>query len=249
MNPERMTIEELAARSGVSTRNIRNYQTRRLLPAPAVERRVGLYDDRHLARLRLIARLQDQGFSLAGIAELLQAWEAGMGLDHVLGFEAALTEPWTDEQPEVVSAVALLQRFPEAAADPSLVLRAEELGLIAVEGDEVRVLRPRLMAVGSDLVAAGVPVAAALEELAALAAEADLVAGRFVRLFEEHVWDPFEARGMPADELPRVTEALHRMRPLAQRAMTATLAVAMEQHVGRAAADHIGSLAQADEAS
>ena len=237
-----MTIEELAARSGVTTRNIRNYQTRRLLPPPLVERRVGLYDDRHLARLRLIARLQEQGFSLAGIAELLQAWERGMGLDDLLGFEAALTQPWTDEEPEVIPAAVLLERFPEAAADPSLTTRAAALGLIEPAGDDVRILRPRLVAVGTELVAAGVPVAAALEELAILATEADRVAARFVRLFEEYVWDPFIRRGMPADELPRVTEALHRMRPLAQRAMAATLAVAMQDHVTRAAAARIGRL-------
>ena len=244
-----MTIEELAARAGVTTRNIRNYQTRRLLPPPVVERRVGRYDERHLARLRLIGRLQEQGFSLAGISELLHAWEAGMGLDQLLGFEAALTAPWSDEEPEVVPATTLLDRFPEAATDPSLVYRAVELGLLELEGDNVRILRPKLVAVGTDLVAAGVPVAAALEELAVLAAEADRVAARFVRLFEDHVWDPFNARGMPPDELPRVTEALHRMRPLAQRAMAATLAIAMEEHVTQAAANRIGSLAQADAAS
>ena len=243
-----MTIEELAARSGVSTRNIRNYQTRKLLPAPTVERRVGLYDDRHLARLRLIGRLQEQGFSLAGIAELLSAWQRGMGLDAVLGFEAALTEPWIDEEQELIPAAVLIERFPEAGDDPSLALRATELGLLAFEGDHVRVLRPQLVAVGTELVASGVPVAAALDELAALAVEADRVASRFVRLFEDHVWDPFNQRGMPPDELPAVTEALHRMRPLAHRAMAATLAVAMEEHVAQAATNRIGSLAPADEA-
>src|SRR5215210_4640050 len=102
MTSGRMSIEELARRSGATTRNIRNYQTRRLLPPPVLENRVGCYDERHLARLRLIARLQEQGFSLAGIAELLRAGEEGRGLDEMLGFEAELTAPWAEEEPWVI---------------------------------------------------------------------------------------------------------------------------------------------------
>src|SRR5205823_3066861 len=83
-------IDELARVAGTTTRNIRAYQTRGLLPPPTLVGRVGHYDGGHLARLRLIARLQDQGFSLAAIVRLLSAWNTRQSLSELLGFEEAL---------------------------------------------------------------------------------------------------------------------------------------------------------------
>jgi len=54
------------------------------------------------------------------------------------------------------------------------------------------------------------------------------IAARFVELFERYVWQPFVAAGMSSEQLPRVTEALERMRPLAATSVHAMLAQAME---------------------
>ena len=55
-----MTIEELSFRSGVTTRNIRAYQSRGLLAQPVSHpgSRASFYTAAHLARLRLVDRLQ-----------------------------------------------------------------------------------------------------------------------------------------------------------------------------------------------
>lgn len=233
---EGMTIDELARRAGVTTRTIRNHQTAGLLPPPRLVGRVGRYDEGHLARLRLVAQLQEQGYSLAGIAGLLEAWERGRSLADVLGFEQALTAPWTDEEPRVVSAAHLFELFPESATRPDLILRAVELGLLAPDGAEVRLPSPRLVHAGAELVAVGVPLAAALDEVAALRDDLDRVARRFVLLFEDHVWKPFADAGMPAHDLPRVTEALNRIRPLAAATVQAVLARAMEHRVAASTA-------------
>ncbi len=225
-----MSIEQLAERSGATTRNIRNYQTLGLLPRPALSGRVGVYDDGHLARLRLIDQLQQHGFSLAGIGRLLAAWEEGRTLADVLGFEAVLTAPWTDEQPVVVDLAHLLAQFPEAVTDPSLSERAVAAGLLRFEGDKVRVSSPRLVHVGAQLVRSGVPLGAILDELATLTAELDAIAARFVALFDRYQWQPFAAAGMPAERVPEVTAALERMRPLAQATVEVVLAQAMARH-------------------
>ena len=226
---ERMTIDVLAQRAGTTSRNVRNYQTVGLLPPPTVVGRVGYYDEGHLARLRLIAQLQGQGFSLAGIAELLRAWEQGRSLADVLGFEQALTAPWSDEEPQVMSAQELARLFPEALANPVLALRGLELGLIEPEGDHFRVPSPSLLRVGAELVAAGVPLAVTQDEMALLRADMERIATRFVQLFDRYVWQPFAEAGMPADRLPQVTDALRRTRPLASMAVNALLAQAMEK--------------------
>ncbi len=226
-----MTIDELARRAGCTTRTVRNHQTAGLLPPPTLVGRVGHYDEGHLARLRLVSQLQEQGFSLAGITELLKAWETGRSLADVLGFERALTEPWSDEEPEVVTPEYLFELFPETAKRPDLVLRAVDLGLLVAEGNQVRLPSPRLVQAGAQLVAAGVPLAAALDEVAELREDLARVARRFVRLFEDHVWRPFAEAGMPAEQLPGVTDALQRMRPLAAATVQAVLSQAMEHAV------------------
>jgi DNA-binding transcriptional MerR regulator len=231
-----MTIDELARRAGVTTRTIRNHQTAGLLPPPRLVGRVGHYDEGHLGRLRLVAQLQEQGYSLAGIAGLLEAWERGRSLADVLGFEKALTAPWTDEEPQVVDPAHLFELFPESATRPDLVLRSVELGLLQPEGAQVRIPSPRLVHAGAEMVAVGIPLEAALDELAALREVLDGVADRLVGLFETHFWDPFAAAGMPADDLPRVTDALNRIRPLAAETVQAVLARAMEQRVAASTA-------------
>ena len=241
-----MTIDQLAREAGVTTRNIRAYQTRGLLPSPRMEGRVGHYDEGHLARLRYIASLQERGFSLAAIQCLLDAWEDGRGLNDVLGFEEALTAPWSDETPERVSIEWLMERFPEGLEDPSLIQRSVALGLLVDVGGELEAPSPRLLRIGAELVAAGVPLAAVLDEYERLVADADRIAGRFVELFEANVWEPFVAAGMPPERLAQVTESLQRARPTASMAMDAALAHAMERAVAASAARQVARFLPAE---
>src|SRR5262249_60981242 len=97
-----MTVDELARSADVPVRTIREYQTLGLLAPPQRRGRVGAYDDDHLRRLRLIARLQDRGYSLAGIHDLLDAWAAGRTLPAALGVE--LGRRALDEPPALVPA-------------------------------------------------------------------------------------------------------------------------------------------------
>jgi len=228
-----MTIDELAREAGVTTRTIRAYQTDGLLPHPRLAGRVGLYDEGHVARLRYIAHLQSQGFSLAAIRALLDAWEDGRSLSDVLGFEEALTAPWTDEAPGAIDTGQLRRLFPEIADDPTLGERAVSAGLLVADGDGDgwRVPSPTLLRVGADLVAAGIPLSAVLDEHLLLTSDLKRVADRFVSLFERNVWEPFVADCMPSERLPEVTEALLRARPTAMKAVAAVLAQAMEAAV------------------
>src|SRR5215471_14672220 len=86
---EDMTIDALARQARLPVRTIREYHTMRLLPPPERRGRIGIYDARHRQRLELIGRLQQRGYSLAGIRDLLQAWEEGTGLTSLLGVEPA----------------------------------------------------------------------------------------------------------------------------------------------------------------
>lgn len=179
-----MTVDELARRACTTTRNVRNYQALGLLPPPCRVGRVGYYDEGHLGRLRLIARLQEHGFALAGIRELVGAWEQGRSLDDLLGFEQVLTAPWTVEEPEYLTAQELLELFPQAAQDVSVGLWAIDLGLIPPDGERFHVPSSTMLRAGAELVATGIPLTATQDEFAALRADMERVAARFVELFE-----------------------------------------------------------------
>lgn len=231
-----MTVDELARLSGTTTRNVRAYQTKGLLPPPRVVGRVGYYDEEHLARLKDIDRLQDRGFSLAAIRDLLCAKDEGKSLGDVLGFEEALTAPWSDELPERFSQAQLEERFPELAHDDAQLRRAVQVGLLIERGDSYEAPSPELIRVGAELTAAGIPLASTIDEYEKMSGDLSRIAHRLAGMFEDHVWEPFVAAGFPPEQLPKVTETLQRMRPLAAAAVIAELARAMERAVAESTA-------------
>ncbi len=66
-----LTIDELARETRLSTRNIRSYQARGLLPPPEIHARTGYYGPEHCARLRSIRRLREEGLRLDEIKRYL----------------------------------------------------------------------------------------------------------------------------------------------------------------------------------
>src|SRR5918997_1057500 len=121
-------IDELARLAGTTARNVRLYQERGLLPPPERRGRVGLYGPSHLERLRLVLALIGRGYPMAAIRELLEAWAERRSLGEVLGFEEVLSQPFTDQQPRVVSLEELAALFP--GDDEQALGRAVELGVL-----------------------------------------------------------------------------------------------------------------------
>jgi DNA-binding transcriptional MerR regulator len=180
-------VDDLAREAGVASTTVRLYRTKGLLPPPRMEGRTGWYDESHLARLRLIARLQGEGHSLAGISRLLDTWQQGRGLDAVVGVEEQL-DALLHRRAAVLSPSELADRFPTGALTAELVQRAHQLGLIdfTASGD-VRLPDIRFVETGAALIELGIPADVVLDEWEALTAATDEIATRFVALFEEHV--------------------------------------------------------------
>lgn len=176
-SPGEMRLDELARRAGVASTTVRLYQGKGLLPPPRLVGRTGWYDQRHLSRLGLVARLREQGFSLAGIARLLE-----VGADEQLD---ALLRP-ADEV--VLSPADLAARFPADALTPELLDRAAALGLVEPTGDgRFRVPDRRFLDLGAALADLGVPPAVVLDEWERLVAHTDEIAARFVDVFRHHL--------------------------------------------------------------
>ncbi|MGH2721515.1 MAG: MerR family transcriptional regulator [Actinomycetota bacterium] len=228
------TIDELARLAGTTTRNIRAHQSRGLLPPPRLAGRVGYYSQEHLDRLQHIAKLQERGFSLASIQDLLEAQQRGLELTEVLGLEVELTRPWVEETPGRVSAAQLAGDFPEVGSDPSLVDRAVRLGFIEPEGDGYRVPSPRLYRVGMELCAAGYPLSVVLEQGAALKADMETIALRFIDYFTRYVWEPAFAGDPASADIAGLIETMQKIRPLGAESVQIFLAQAMDRLVAEA---------------
>jgi DNA-binding transcriptional MerR regulator len=82
-----MTIDELAAAAGTTSRRVRSFQTLGLLPHPDLRGRTGRYGPDHRSRLAAILRLQAQGFSLESLGVLFRALNAGLSVATVLGLD------------------------------------------------------------------------------------------------------------------------------------------------------------------
>src|SRR3954468_4336141 len=215
----------------MTVRNIRVHQSRGLLPAPAVRGRTGYYGPEHVARVELIRELQSEGFNLESIRRLVSD-TAGSSRE-VLRFTRMLRQPFEDEEPQIVDAAELGERW--GTTDPKLLERATRLGYLRPLGDgRYEEISPRLSRAGEELASIGVPAEVAVAVVERLRPPAARGAENFVRLFLEQVWKPFDEAGRPDERWPEVLEALERLRPLASDALLAVFQIAMSDAVDRA---------------
>jgi DNA-binding transcriptional MerR regulator len=237
-------IDELARVAGTTTRNVRAYQERGLLPPPRREGRVGIYSETHLARLRLITSLHERGYTSAQIVELIAGWEQGRNLGDVLGLETALNSPWTDEIPTYTPRADLdaflATAVPDPADVPAVFARAVRLGVVKPEGDRCLIPSPQLIGTLVELVGRGfrlVDVLALHERIAPAIDEVarSMVEAGAARLIEEHgdAWLPVGA------EVGEVSALLARLRQLAMSSVQGLLGHAMERHVADLMGDHL----------
>lgn len=127
-------IDDLARAAGTTTRNVRGYQDRGLLPRPTRRGRIAIYTDTHLARLKVINDLLHRGFTIRHIADFLLGIQRGDNLAEVLGIREVVTEPWSKAQSEMMSAEALKSLL--NSGNPSHYLRLAEFGLIESVDDD-----------------------------------------------------------------------------------------------------------------
>ncbi|WP_156516393.1 MerR family transcriptional regulator, partial [Rhodococcus sp. EPR-147] len=95
-------IDDLAREAKTTTRNVRAYQERGLLPPPTLRGRVGIYGDDHLTRLKVIDSLLQRGFTSVHIADFLSGWEQGKDLGEILGLQEIVTRKWSSEETTVI---------------------------------------------------------------------------------------------------------------------------------------------------
>jgi DNA-binding transcriptional MerR regulator len=230
----KMTIGELARRTGMTIRNIRAHQTRGLLPPPEVQGRTGYYGEEHVARIELTREMQAEGLNLEAIRRVLES--TGGSSKEMVDFARAVRAPFEDETPEIFGAADFADAWQVKTVDEKLLKRAEKLGVLrALPDGSVEVISPRLHRAAARMIEFGISPEAAVAVAGKLHDHADAVSRAYVDLFTEQIWEPFDKAGRPEEEWPTVLEALEALRPLASDALLAMFQITMSEETEKAA--------------
>jgi DNA-binding transcriptional MerR regulator len=236
-------IDDLARLAGTTTRNIRVYRDRGLLPPPLRVGRIALFNDTHLTRLRLITSMLDRGYTIAHVREMLSAWEQGKNLGDVLGLETAIVGTWTTEKPETVPLLDA-QRL---VGDPQAFERLVALQVVRIDGAQATITRPKLVEAFNEIRSYGVKLDKLIDLHEQIVPEIDKISDMLVRAGAEHVMDRIKpGEPLPADaEIAELITMLVRFRTQAVATVTATLASSIESNieslVSRILADYLES--------
>jgi DNA-binding transcriptional MerR regulator len=222
-------IDDLARLAGSTTRNVRVYRDRGLLPPPLRVGRIALYNDTHLTRLRLITSMLNRGYNIAHVREMLSAWEEGKNLGDVLGLESAIVGTWTTEKSQTMPLAEAQRLINDANAFERLV----GLQVIQVDGPQATVTRPKLIEAFNEIRGYGVSMDKLIDLHERIVPLVDQISEMLVRAGAEHVADRIKPReALPADtEIAELITMLVRFRSQAVASVTATLASSIESTI------------------
>ncbi|MFH0178801.1 MerR family transcriptional regulator [Streptomyces cacaoi] len=209
-----LTVDELAARAGVTVRTVRFYGTKGLLPPPVIgPRRVGHYGPGHLARLALIEELRRQGLTLAAIERYLDRLPPGLDA-HDLAVHRAVVASWAPDAVETVPREELQRRAGRALSEED-VDRLAAMGVLGAgagdpaDEDAYRV-DAGLLRLGVRLLDVPLSPEAILAARTVLLDHARAAAHELSRLLREEVpeGDAQAVRSLSAHMQPLVVQAL-----------------------------------------
>ncbi|MFI8288496.1 MerR family transcriptional regulator [Streptomyces sp. NPDC085614] len=217
--PPTFTVDELAARAGVTVRTVRFYGTRGLLPPPVIgPRRVGHYGPEHLSRLALIEELQRQGMTLAAIERYLEQLPPDLSAQD-LAIHRALVASWAPESAEETTHRELERRAGRALDDEDID-RLAAMGVLDRGPDpEVFRLDGTLLRLGVELLDVPIAHETILASRTVLLEHARAAAQELSRLFREEVWNPYRERESDPDHVAAMKSLSAHMQPMVVQAL------------------------------
>jgi len=238
-----MTVDALAARTGVSVRNIRAYQTAGLMPPPRRQGRVAYYDAEHQGKLELIRDLRQQGFRLEAIRTMLLETPDGAWSEYALISGLFSTTFFTVEKSRRKALSEMASHW-ATPATPEQKERLSRNGLYRPLGaDEVEMLSPSLERIGIQLAELDVPLDTVLDLQDHLIEHSRAIAKVYVEqlflgLLRNLASSAQGQRSSGKTPDVRLVEAMRslfeRLRPLAIGSVSAAFPVILQQEFDRA---------------
>jgi DNA-binding transcriptional MerR regulator len=230
---EELTVDELAARTGMTVRTLRFYAAEGLLPPPERRGRVAYYGLQHRMRLELIRELQDHGYTLAAIERVLDRIPLDASAAD-FAMQAALLAPWTPERTEELDRGGLERRAGRRLAHQELELLLA-LGIVERTGRGRFRTTPSSLGMGLEMLDLPVSAAVLREAAAVIHEHAAAVAEGLTEVFRRGVWEPFR-RGETGDR-EQLAALARRLRPLVVQGLVSAFGHAADRAVRRAIAD------------
>ncbi len=237
---DELTIAELAARTGISVRTIRFYTGLGLIPPPAVRGRLGLYDERHTARLELVRDLQGLGFTLAAI----EGYLARIPLDRSpedLALHRALLAPWLPEEPVTVDRTELEVRAGRALDDEALaqlawlgVIRREDTGP-QDETHRWRLTSADMLGYGLSLLDTTLDFEVQLAAMQIIERHTSALATELVALFHDSVLGEYRERGRPPELREALITLLEQLKPITVNGVVTNFQLAINRAIRESA--------------
>lgn len=185
-----LTVDELAAATGMTVRTVRYYAGLGLMPPPERRGRLAYYSDIHVARLKLVRALQDHGLSLTAIEDYLARLPSDGDADELAVRALALTT-WSAQPPERMSRAELDRRAGRPLDAGALeVLLA--IGVVEQDGEELALLPGFDAAV--KLLELDISVEGITAAGAAVRHHTEALAEELTEIFGDQVIGPYRAR-------------------------------------------------------
>src|SRR5215471_14121400 len=207
---EELTVDELAARTGMTVRTVRFYAAEGLLPAPERRGRVAYYGVQH------------HGYTLAAIERVLDRIPLDASAAE-FAMQAALLAPWTPERTEELDRDGLERRAGRRLGRQELDLLLA-LGIVERTGQGRFRTTPSTLGMGLSMLDLPVP--------AAVLRDAGAVAEGLAEVFRHGVWEPFR-RGETGDR-EQLAALVRRLRPLVVQGLVSAFGHAADRAVRRA---------------
>ncbi|MDP9116939.1 MAG: MerR family transcriptional regulator [Actinomycetota bacterium] len=228
------TIDELAARTGMTVRTVRFYATEGLLPPPERRGRLAFYGPQHRMRLDLIRTLQEHGYTLAAIERVL-ARIPGDANPAEFAVHSAVLAPWLPDQLEELDRAALERRIGRRVTEEEIGYLAD-VGALELVGDDTFRASPGVLGHAVELLQLPVPVSVLHDSARIIDEHATAVANGLTDVFIEAIWGPYQRGELDHEQ---VVAMLARLRPLALQGLVSAFGRAADRAARRGFADGV----------
>jgi DNA-binding transcriptional MerR regulator len=227
---ELLTVDELAAATGMTVRTTRYYAGLGLLPPPTRRGRMAYYSAQHRARLELIRALQDHGFTLAAIEKYLARLPSDASVED-LAVQRAMLTSWKSGGHEVVSRRQLDARAGRKLDDDQLERLEASMGLRPVDDGRFELLPAFDVAVKSlDL---DIPVDSLVAAGEAITRHMDALADELTSILKDRVLAPYLESPKTEADKARFEQTMARLRQLTLEAVVSGFQRAANQVISR----------------